>query len=247
MSVAWLVALPSRQLQEQPREQRMPILSQSINLHDPVCCTSATLKHDLVSLFSGSSWASKTVVEVGSADGGTTNILAMLFGAVFTVELHLPNIKISQRGWTAGLSNVMHLNLDSGAPYAFSFLAGNKIDVAFIDGAHDQQHVFGDTFGLLHEVPCCLGLLIYHDYCDAEVFAVTEAFVAAGVLRPHGSVGRERWIAFGVAMVDQKPLPLTLHFKVWSYAADSRRCVGDDVASRLFPLQRQGLTAAVGH
>merc|ERR1719330_550991 len=88
----------------------------------------------------------------------------------------------TSRGRLKPLRNVVYLTMDNSKPYALSPFAGNRLDAAVIDGAHDSRHVFYDTFRVLHDVPCCVRVLVYHDYCDDEVYETVQLFVSAGIM-----------------------------------------------------------------
>eukprot|EP00928_Gymnodinium_smaydae_P043764 TRINITY_DN29262_c0_g2_i1.p1 TRINITY_DN29262_c0_g2~~TRINITY_DN29262_c0_g2_i1.p1 ORF type:complete len:672 (-),score=128.50 TRINITY_DN29262_c0_g2_i1:93-2108(-) len=149
--------------------------------------TSSAYKRDLLRAFRAMRFGGVAALEVGSFAGGTTAILSALFVLVFAVELS--SQLLAQQVWTRGLNNVVKLCIDSGRPHAFAAIATNVVHVAVIDGDHDREHVFRDTFLVLHDVTCCVETIVYHDFCFREVFETVQLFVDAGFLMFKQSMG----------------------------------------------------------
>eukprot|EP00928_Gymnodinium_smaydae_P061835 TRINITY_DN45814_c0_g1_i1.p1 TRINITY_DN45814_c0_g1~~TRINITY_DN45814_c0_g1_i1.p1 ORF type:complete len:680 (+),score=141.02 TRINITY_DN45814_c0_g1_i1:243-2042(+) len=200
-AVAWRLSLSPGELLQLPRSRRIlgqeQIWRSSGNTGG---LTTLALKRDLMSLFSQERWASTTIVEVGAGAGPTTAVLSLLFSNVIATELHC----VLLRYFPPGLHNVMRLCLDSYKPYSLSMLnTENNVRAAMIDGDHDANHVFSDTFRVLHDIPCCVSVIAYHDYCDDVVYKTIQLFVNAKILRfrrPLGeNPGRFRWCRDGRA------------------------------------------------
>ncbi|CAK9019211.1 unnamed protein product [Durusdinium trenchii] len=52
-----------------------------------------------------------------------------------------------------------------------------------------------ETFAVLRQIPCCVETIVYHDYCDVDVFNAVQYFVSAGVLAFRTSIGMRNWVA----------------------------------------------------
>lgn len=192
-AISWYIAMPPSVLRTYPRAQRVAMLDEGIDIVGMVpTSTSPRFKRDLVKLFGSQRWAEEAALEVGACGGATTSILSQLFGLVYALELHT-SLNASRHGRTAGLRNVVHVGLDTGTPYAFSLLAPNDVAVAIIDGDHHRHFVMYDTLGVLLDIPCCVEFVVYHDYCDTEVFETVQMFVEAGILHFERGVGEDVW------------------------------------------------------
>lgn len=67
------------------------------------------------------------------------------------------------------LRNVVLLTMDTSRSYALSaFAANRRIRAAVIDGAHDERSVFTDIYAALTDIPCCVEVVVFHDYCDKD-------------------------------------------------------------------------------
>jgi len=190
LAVAWHVVVPHVVLQALPRQYRLRLLRETLRAGG-LGLSSVSLRTNLLDVFGSEEWAGALVIEIGSCSGHLTAVLSALFGMVFAVELFLGSIESAQEDYLHELKNIVFLNHDTGDPYSLSALAGNHIQVAYIDGAHGTMHVARDTFGVLHDIPCCVKVVIYHDYCDDEVYRAVQIFVRAGVLYLRRGIGVE--------------------------------------------------------
>jgi len=191
--LAWWVVTPAWAFLQMPRAHRLHALSESL-MHRPQkgSSTSQKMKVDLVKLFSDEQWANTVILEIGSHLGYTTEVLAMLFRTVITVELDAVFADFA-RGPSGQLPNIIRLLRDSTSPHAFRDLAASNVSVAFIDGSHTYWHVVHDIYNVLQDVDCCLKLLVFHDFCDIGVMHGIREFVEAGVLSLLTTLGESDW------------------------------------------------------
>lgn len=105
-----------------------------------------------------SNFSSSVSVEVGVAEGESTEILSKLSNKVFSIDM---DAKCAQK--IKHLHNVSFINSDSWS--ALDSLLDdfeNKVDFCFIDGNHVSEIVYGDflrSFKLMSE----RGIIILHD------------------------------------------------------------------------------------
>jgi len=177
-----------QRLQELPRAWRPRALRSLVHLANTEGglaggLTTPAYKLGIVELFKSSRWGQAAVFEVGSHKGHITSILSVLFGLVFASEIEFQLALDTSAGPLRRSPNVVHLSMDGSRPYGLSMLAANRnIRAAVIDGAHDERNVFLDTFRILHDIPCCTEVIVYHDYCDEVVYKTIQRFVEAGLL-----------------------------------------------------------------
>lgn len=153
--------------------------------------SSLEYKQGMLRTFGSPRWAHMAVLEVGSHNGHITAILGLTCAFVFAMEIDFFWGVTTRRGRLRTLRNVVYLTMDNSKPYAMNAIAANELGGAVIDGAHDRMHVFYDTFRVLHDVPCCIRVLVYHDYCDDEVYETVQLFVSAGVLAFREGIGED--------------------------------------------------------
>lgn len=184
-----------RRLQAIPRGFRPRLLRRLLELPEEAGglgggLTSAAYKCGLVELLRASSWATASVIEIGALRGHISSIVSPLVGLVYAVDLYWSISRGSSAGRFRDVPNVVQVTADSSRPFALEVLSGNRnFRAAIIDGDHDAKHVFLDTFMVLHDLPCCVEVVAYHDYCDDVVHSTISLFVAARLLEYRQPLG----------------------------------------------------------
>lgn len=77
-------------------------------------------------------------IEIGGAQGHTTQILSSIAESVVSVDYDNENCKKIDE---LGMSNVITKSLDLYSVDFKNFMKENKFDAAFIDAIHDEEHV----------------------------------------------------------------------------------------------------------
>lgn len=171
--------------------------------------TSPKFKQDIVDLFRSNRFAQTTALEIGAGYGTTTAALAVNFGTVVATEVFWEVDKpwgevdltstdfpaASQRGFGfhldarrlfkrdgSSFNNIVKLHMDAKLPFGLSVLVEQNISAAVIDAQHDFFNVVGETMSVLRYIPCCVETIVYHDYCNYNVYGAIQFFVDAGLL-----------------------------------------------------------------
>ena len=107
----------------------------------------------------------ETVLELGCAAGGTTDILVHIFRLVICIDRELNNQRISNYH-----PNLIRLSLDLYAQEWTVFANSNVIDVVFIDALHSERFVQKDLANVLQKIRCCVHTIFFHDFYFEGVY-----------------------------------------------------------------------------
>ncbi|CAK0865725.1 unnamed protein product [Prorocentrum cordatum] len=130
--------------------------------------TSRRLAADLVDIFGGTGTAAAwTVLELGSAHGHTTEVLSALFARVIAVDLLTSAHRAAAARGAGARGNVVWLTLDAYRDPWLSLLAGNDIQVAFVDALHSRDAVAADLRACA-QLPG-LRYVLVHDFNFADI------------------------------------------------------------------------------
>eukprot|EP00435_Cladocopium_sp_Y103_P059902 s1225_g21.t1 len=171
--------------------------------------TSPKFKQDIIDLFRSNRYAQTTALEIGAGTGTTTAALAVNFGTVVATEVfwevdkpwgevdltstdflpasqrqfgfHLDPRRLFKRDGSS-FNNIVKLHMDAKLPFGLSVLVEQNISAAVIDAQHDFLNVVGETMAVLRQIPCCVETIVYHDYCNYNVYGAIRFFVDAGIL-----------------------------------------------------------------
>ena len=168
--------------------------------------TSVRFKQDIMRLFRSEKYAARAALDIGAGGGTTTAALAVNFAVVVAMEkfwtlawpnpgptgYHINSDKLLRKDGSR-ISNIVRLHVDTDLLGSFSTLADQNFSVAVIDAEHKSSTVARDTFNVLRALPCCVDTIIYHDYCDADVFRAIQWFVDEGLLTFYSPVGERNW------------------------------------------------------
>lgn len=137
----------------------------------------------------------KIVLEIGTAGGHTTAVMAENAPNATVYTVNIPPEDITQGGklttYAPDRDEIGKYYRDRGCSNVNQILANTAvwepafgpIDVAFVDGSHDAEFVFNDTVKILRR--CRPGsLLIWHDFCPSLMMvSSSKGNVCAGIER----------------------------------------------------------------
>ena len=124
--------------------------------------TTHKFKKDLIDIFENAKYKENyTALEVSCYKGHTTSVLSRLFNKVYAVDVnsrHLGDAKklLSDR------TNVELINLDVYSNNKWGPLP--KVNVIFIDCAHDKTAVLSDLYQAIEHFSTSKGMIILDDY-----------------------------------------------------------------------------------
>ncbi|CAK9019253.1 PBPe domain-containing protein, partial [Durusdinium trenchii] len=146
-------------------------------------------------------------MDIGAGKGSTAAALAVNFGVVLATEIYwMLAGATTGRGFLtdrsklfredgSSFNNIVSIHIDASHPHSFGIFAVQNISACVIDAQHDFAHIGRETFAVLRQIPCCVETIVYHDYCDVDVFNAVQYFVSAGILAFRTSIGMRNWVA----------------------------------------------------
>ena len=168
--------------------------------------TTVRFKQEIIDLFRSEKYSARAALEIGAGKGTTTAALAVNFDVVVAMEnqwdigrrnpgpdgFRINSDKLL-RSDGSSITNIVRFHADSALSSSFSVLADQNFSAAVIDGDHAGSRVLRDTFNVLRNLPCCVETIVYHDYCDQEVYTAIQSFVKAGILAFRKAIGERNW------------------------------------------------------
>ena len=169
--------------------------------------TTAKFKQEVIKLFRAEKYASRAALDIGAGGGTTTAALAVNFAVVVAIDkywdiagataspnggFHVNSDRLLTKSGNK-ITNIVRLHVDTSLLGSFATLADQNFSAAVIDADHKSSRVARDTFNVLRGLPCCVETIIYHDYCDEDVYQTVQRFVNEGLLTFRTAIGERNW------------------------------------------------------
>jgi|TARA_B100000035_G_C20915718_1_gene516126 predicted O-methyltransferase YrrM len=125
--------------------------------------TSHKFKKDLIDVFENTKYKKNyTALEVSCHKGHTTSVLSSLFHKVYAVDVNRQHLEDAKK-LLSDRTNVEFINLDVYERFSF-WGPLPKVNVIFIDCAHDKSAVVSDLYQAIKHLDASKGMIILDDY-----------------------------------------------------------------------------------